>query len=129
MKTLHISPSSLHRVPFRSVSDCIGTGRLGLALHREYVDQLRLVQEHCHFRYIRGHGLFCDDIGIYQRVSTDHGEVTRYNFTYLDRIMDTYLELGLRPFLELGFMPSKLGRAMLHRLRMIRSGSCWWKTP
>ena len=109
MKTLHISPSSLHRVPFRSVSDCIGTGRLGLALHREYVDQLRLVQEHCHFRYIRGHGLFCDDIGIYQRVSTDHGEVTRYNFTYLDRIMDTYLELGLRPFLELGFMPSKLG--------------------
>ena len=31
-----------------------------------------------------------------------------YNFTYLDRVMDSYVELGLRPFLELGFMPDKL---------------------
>ena len=108
METRIITPADLHPVPFRFVGNCIGTGRLGLALHEEYVDQLRKVQELCHFRYIRGHGLFCDDLAIYQRISTDHGEETRYNFVYLDRIMDTYLELGLRPFLELGFMPSKL---------------------
>ena len=81
MKTIQISEKELHPVPFRFVSDCIGTGRLGLALHKEYVDQLRKVQELCHFRYIRGHGLFCDDIGIYQRVPTPSGEETRYNFT------------------------------------------------
>ena len=108
MKTIHITEKDLHPIPFRSVIDCIGTGHLGLALHKEYVDQLRKVQDQCHFHFIRGHGLFSDDIGIYQRVPTDSGEETRYNFTYLDRIMDTYRELGLRPFLELGFMPSKL---------------------
>ncbi len=89
---------------------CIGTGRLSLALQTEYVSQLRLVQEKCHFRYIRGHGLFCDDLGIYQEIRMgDHTEV-RYNFTYLDRVMDTYVSLGLKPFLELGFMPSALAK-------------------
>ena len=34
--------------------------------------------------------------------------VPEYNYTYLDRVMDSYLELGLRPFLELGFMPEKM---------------------
>ncbi len=31
-----------------------------------------------------------------------------YNFTYLDRIMDTYIENGTKPLLELGFMPEKM---------------------
>ena len=31
-----------------------------------------------------------------------------YNYTYLDRVMDSYRELGLKPFLELGFMPERL---------------------
>ncbi len=88
--------------------ECIGTGRLGLALHKEYVDQLRQVQEKCHFRYIRGHGLFHEDIGIYQRVKKGNRMETRYCFTYLDRIMDTFQDLGLRPLLELGFMPKAI---------------------
>lgn len=33
-----------------------------------------------------------------------------YNYTYLDRVMDSYRRLGLKPFLELGFMPEKLAR-------------------
>lgn len=32
----------------------------------------------------------------------------RFNFTYLDRVMDFYRSLNLRPFLELGFMPEAL---------------------
>ena len=91
--------------------NCIGTGRLGLALHKEYVDQLREVQKLCHFRYIRGHGLFHEDIGIYQKVKIGENLETRYNFTYLDRIMDTYQELGLKPLLELGFMPKAIASA------------------
>ncbi len=94
------------RAEFRNQMDfCVGTGRMGLALHREYLEQLKLVQEEIGFRYIRGHGLFCDDMAIYQE--TEDG-VPEYNFTYLDRVMDSYLELGLRPFLELGFMPEKM---------------------
>ena len=101
------------RAAFRNLTDyCVGTGRLDLALHKEYQDQLRAVQEKCHFRFIRGHGLFSDQMGIYQEFTPPAfiGGETRqwYCFTYLDRVMDAYLENGLRPFLELGFMPEKL---------------------
>ena len=88
---------------------CVGTGRMGLALHREYLEQLRLVQKEIGFSYIRGHGLFCDDMAIYQEYKNEKGEICpEYNFTYLDRVMDSYLEVGIRPFLELGFMPEKM---------------------
>jgi len=95
--------------PFKNnVAYCVGTGRMGLALQKEYIDHLQIVQEAIHFRYIRGHGLFCDDVGIYREDEIDGESRPFYNFTYLDRIMDAYLEHGIRPFLELGFMPEKL---------------------
>ena len=70
------------------VDYCIGTGRMGLALHKEYHDQLKLVQDYIGFQHIRGHGLFCDDIGIYQQHRENPWEKdspyeVEYNFTYL----------------------------------------------
>lgn len=98
------------KIPFHNNVDyCIGTGRMGLALHKEYLDQLQFVQEKIGFSYIRGHGLFCDDMAIYQEYVDEEGNVTsEYNFTYLDRVFDSYQKLSIRPFLELGFMPEKL---------------------
>ena len=93
-----------------NVDYCVGTGRMGLALTREYQEQLKLVQQEIGFRHIRGHGLFCDDMAIYQEYEEDGVRKAEYNFTYLDRVMDGDLEAGLRPFLELGFMPEKLAR-------------------
>ena len=87
---------------------CVGTGRMGLALQQEYIEHLKIVQKTINFKYIRGHGLFCDDVGIYRECEMDGKTSTFYNFTYLDRIMDTYLENGIRPFIELGFMPEGL---------------------
>ena len=89
---------------------CVGTGRLDLAMQKEYQDQLRAVQDLCHFQHIRGHGLFSDQMGIYQEHRDFGGNLLykEYCFTYLDRVMDAYLENGLEPFLELGFMPEKL---------------------
>ena len=49
-----------------NVNYCVGTGRMGLALTKEYFDQLKVVQKDIGFKFIRGHGLFCDDMGIYQ---------------------------------------------------------------
>lgn len=96
-------------IPFNNNVDfCVGTGRLGLALTAEYLEQLRLVQREIGFKYIRGHGLFTDDVAIYQEYEEDGITKTEYNYTYIDRIFDSYLELGIRPFLELGFMPEKL---------------------
>lgn len=113
-----------------NVDFCVGTGRMGLALTKEYLDQLAVVQKDIGFKFIRGHGLFCDDIGIYQvyydktglkeikefpnfieyqkYVEKNAKKSVEYNFTYFDRIVDSYLKLNIRPFLELGFMPYKL---------------------
>lgn len=114
-----------------NVDFCVGTGRMGLALTKEYFDQLAVVQKDIGFKFIRGHGLFCDDMGIYQvyydksklkknpkdfsgykeymdYVEENAEKIIEYNFTYLDRVVDSYLKLNIRPFLELGFMPNKL---------------------
>lgn len=93
-----------------NVDYCIGTGRMGLALTKEYQEQLKLVQKEIGFKYIRGHGLFCDDMAIYQEYEENGEKKTEYNFTYLNRVMDSYRSVGLRPFLELGFMPKKLAK-------------------
>ena len=95
---------------FRNRVDyCIGTGRMGLALQKEYMEQLALVQKEIGFSYIRGHGLFSDDMGIYREYTDEQGEVhVEYSFTYLDLVMDSYRSVGLKPFLELGYMPEKL---------------------
>ncbi|MBO7449984.1 MAG: xylan 1,4-beta-xylosidase [Clostridiales bacterium] len=93
------------------VDSCIGTGRMGLALQKEYLDQLEFVQKYIGFKHIRGHGLFSDDMAIYQeRDMSRFGEgiTIDYNFTYLDLVMDSYRRLGLKPYLELGFMPNKM---------------------
>ena len=87
---------------------CVGTGRLGLALQKEYQDHLDIIQKEIGFKYIRGHGLFHDDVGIYREDEVDGEYRPFYNFTYIDRIFDSFLEKGIRPFVELGFMPSKL---------------------
>ena len=92
-----------------NVDYCVGTGRIGLALSREYMDELRFVQEHIGFSHIRGHGLFSDDMSIYHEYRDGDGNTrVEYNFTYLDRVFDDYHRVGIRPFLELGFMPSRL---------------------
>jgi xylan 1,4-beta-xylosidase len=103
-----LTPDS--RTSFNNHADfCVGTGRMGLALHKEYHDQLALAQQECHFRHIRGHGLFSDDMAIYQAWQDENGVLHEsYNFTYLDRVFDDYLSLGLKPFLELGFMPARM---------------------
>jgi len=95
--------------PFKNyATGCVGTGRMGLALQKEYQEHLKFVQEKIGFSYIRGHGIFCDDVGIYQEINKDDKPVTFYNFTYLDRIIDYFLEADIRPYLELGFMPKAL---------------------
>lgn len=108
-KELHYTIAKDQAAPFNNnATFCIGTGRMGLALHKEYHDQLELVQKDIHFSHIRGHGLFCDDMAIYQVYEEDGVQKVEYNFTYLDMVFDDYRSLGLKPFIELGFMPYKL---------------------
>ena len=87
---------------------CVGTGRLNLALRADYQDSLAKVQRDIGFRYIRGHGLLSDDMGMHRQSTVDGRSYLRYTFTYIDQVFDRFLDLGVRPFIELGFMPTAL---------------------
>jgi hypothetical protein len=98
--------------PGRRLSDawrcCVGTGRFELALRRDYQDSLALIQREIGFRYIRGHGVPSDGVGVVQPYEYRGERHVRYGFTYVDQVIDAYLELGIAPFIELGFMPTAL---------------------
>lgn len=85
-------------------STCVGAGRAKEGLMAEWQKQLGECVRTCGFRYIRFHGLLCDDMAVYKVV--DGEEV--YNWQYVDLLFDRLLEIGIRPFVEFGFMPQAL---------------------
>jgi xylan 1,4-beta-xylosidase len=82
-----------------------GSGRAALALRDSYRKDVKLVKAVTGFRYVRFHGIFHDELGLYD---LDAGGQPVYNFSYIDQIYDGLLEAGIRPFVELSFMPQKL---------------------
>jgi xylan 1,4-beta-xylosidase len=88
--------------------ECVGTGRLNLALRQDYCDSLATVQSDIGFRHVRGHGLLHDDMGVHRPYDVGGERHVRHGFVYVDQVLDSYLRHGIRPFLELGFMPSGL---------------------
>ncbi len=89
----------------RMAEFCVGAGRANEGLRADWQRQLRRVHEECGFRYIRFHGLFCDDMGVYQE---DRQGRPIYNWQYVDELFDFLEAIGMKPFVELGFMPSAL---------------------
>jgi xylan 1,4-beta-xylosidase len=65
------------------------------------VEQIARGREEAGFEFLRGHGVLCDQVGMYRGPG-------QYDFTRLDRIYDRILGAGMRPFVELSFMPEKL---------------------
>lgn len=89
--------------PFKhhwSVGTCAGRANEGL--RAAWVEQLRLVKEHCGFQYLRMHGMFDDDMFVYFE---DKKGNPIYNWQYLDEVYDRMLDIGVRPFVELSFFP------------------------
>src|ERR1035438_7103387 len=93
---------------------CVGAGRANEGLRADWQRQLTIAHRKCGFEYIRMHGLFTDDMGVYR----DYGK-PEYNWQYIDELFDFLHSIGMRPFVELGSMPGGLA-----------SGSktiFWWK--
>ena len=108
METIRI-PATVKGKTYKAAwKQCVGTGRIGLALQKEYLEALEFVQEEIGFSYIRGHGLLSDDVGIYREDRLENETKPFDNFTYVDRIFDYFIDLKVRHFVELGFMPKKL---------------------
>jgi xylan 1,4-beta-xylosidase len=95
---------------------CVGAGRANEGLRADWQRQLAYVRKECGFNYIRMHGLFCDDMGVYRE---DKAGNPLYNWQYIDELYDFLLGIGMKPFVELGFTPGAMA-----------SGSktiFWWK--
>jgi len=93
----------------------ICAGRAAEGLREAWRDQLRDIQRELKFEYIRFHGIFHDEMMVYDE--KDGNPV--FNWQYVDSLFDFLLGINIRPIVELGFMPEKL-----------KSGDktvCWWK--
>ena len=102
-----------------------GSGRAILSLRESYRDDLRAVKGVTDFAEVRFHGIFMDDVGLYdpnaytqnpgQAAQAARGQ-SPYNFSYVDQIYDGLLANHVRPFIELSFMPKKMASdpAALH---------------
>ena len=95
---------------------CVGAGRANEGLRADWQRQLAYVHRECGFRYLRFHGLLCDDMGVY---SEDKNGQPIYNWQYIDELFDFMLSIGVKPFVELGFMPSALASG--------QNTIFWWK--
>ena len=105
MRTICVDAGKIlgkHRKP---ENFCISASRaytLMLESHREHIR--RAVKE-CGFRYLRFHGLFQDDLGIYREDA--YGNPV-WGWQYADEVYDFLRETGVRPFVVLDFMPEAL---------------------
>jgi xylan 1,4-beta-xylosidase len=95
---------------------CVGAGRANEGLRADWQRQLEYVHRECGFRYLRFHGLLCDDMGVY---SEDKNGKPIYNWQYIDELFDSILSIGVKPFVEIGFMPSALASG--------QNTIFWWK--
>jgi xylan 1,4-beta-xylosidase len=82
-----------------------GSGRAVLALRAAYRSDLHEVKQATDFRYVRGHAILHDEVGVYNE---DKQGNPKYNFTYVDQIYDGLLANGVRPVVEISFMPKAL---------------------
>jgi xylan 1,4-beta-xylosidase len=85
--------------------EAFGSGRAILTLRESYRSDLTAVKQVTDFHYVRFHGIFHDEIGVYNE--DDHGNPV-YNFAYVDEVYDGLLQHGVRPLVEISFMPRKL---------------------
>jgi xylan 1,4-beta-xylosidase len=85
--------------------DMFGSGRANLAMRANYRTDLRLVRKVTDFQYVRFHGIFDDENGVYSEDGQGH---PIYNWSYVDQIYDGLLDTGIRPFVEISFMPKAL---------------------
>lgn len=89
-----------------------GSGRATLSLRDAYRQDLRSVKAITGFAYVRFHGIFDDDVSLYDE--NRNGQPV-YNFSYVDQIYDALLANGVKPYVELSFMPPKLASSQVHQ--------------
>lgn len=91
--------------PFRHFWEFgFGSERLFMVLREGILEHYRVGHEELGFRYVRAHGIFHDEMGVYRESA---GKPV-YGWRAVDAVYDRLLSIGLRPFVELSFMPAAL---------------------
>lgn len=104
IRTVEISSRSIKELN-KTWNKIITFGRAHEGLRDAWRKQFREIQNIIGFKYARFHGIFCDEMMIY---NVDLDGNVKYNWTYLDDLFDFLLLNGVKPFIELGFMPSEI---------------------
>ena len=117
VETLHIDTRAATTPLPHFWEKTFGSGRAILSLRESYRKDLRTVREATGFQSVRFHGIFHDEVGLYDPgrktknpglAAVDANDPSVYNFSYVDQIYDGLLQNDVRPFVELSFMPMKL---------------------
>jgi xylan 1,4-beta-xylosidase len=93
--------------------ECVGSCHAPTALRADWQAQLTRAKAELGFRYLRFHGILCDDMGTL--ICQDNRFL--YSFFNADQIIDFLLSIGMRPIIELSFMPATLssgGNTVFH---------------
>lgn len=94
----------------------IGNDHAFQLLRKDVLEHLKLAHDESGFKYVRFHGIFCDDMQIIQSfadiksfaVLPDAANIKELSFKQVAVVLDSILEIGLKPFVELSFMPKAL---------------------
>jgi len=103
--TIHVDAAGARRPVTRGWEVAVGVGDAWSLLRADLQEQTRRAARECGFRYLRFHGILCDQLQVARR---DREGALVYNWQLVDKVYDAVLAMGLRPFVELGFMPSAL---------------------
>lgn len=92
-----------NQMPFFSV----GSDRAAIFLRDTHQRDLVALQKSLHFRYLRCHGIFNEEMDVVKRNAD--GTIA-YNWKKVDEFIDRLKKVGIRPFVEFGYMPEALAR-------------------
>ena len=94
-------------------------------LRKDVIEQIKFAHEELGIKYLRCHGIFDDDMNVYERLSdfSKFGmmpykdELKEINFHQVALGLNNLLATGVKPFMELSFMPSALAKKNKYGLR------------
>ncbi|MGN1148638.1 MAG: beta-xylosidase, partial [Lachnospiraceae bacterium] len=94
---------------------CIGSPHATYALRRDYFEQLKQVHQDLKIERVRFHGIFCDDMHTYHKMSDllpvpGASKYSEQSFRWCGVAYDNVLAAGMKPFVELSFMPKALAK-------------------
>jgi len=85
----------------------IGSDRAAIFLRDSHQRDLKALQDSIHFRYLRCHGIFNEEMGV---VTRDTSGKLVFHWEKVDTFIDRLKDVGIRPFVEFGYMPEALAK-------------------